>query len=169
MSFQKYKIDSDCVGVRHGSATKNDYVDLTSKGIEVLISFCSIFNRKKSITVSGKTIHAERWGDFFENLGEKRPYVSRTMAKNAIKSPSRFLKLTAYVATAAACRSPKSDSSNYLKRSSFITQEKYYMSEILYQYLPSEWNKKNKVIPISTTIRKNWSWTKIRKKVKGCS
>ena len=47
MSFQKFKSDNFCVGGRHRSATKNNYVDIPSKGSKVLIGYCSICNRKK--------------------------------------------------------------------------------------------------------------------------
>ena len=66
MSFQKFKSDSHCVGGRHRSATKNNYGDITSKGSKVLFGFCSICNRKKSMTVSVNTIQAERLGSFFK-------------------------------------------------------------------------------------------------------
>ena len=51
MSFQKFKSDSYCVGGRHRSATVKIYGDITTKGSKVLIGFCSICNRKKSMTV----------------------------------------------------------------------------------------------------------------------
>ena len=66
MSFQKFKSDSFCVGGRHRSATKNKYGDITSKGSKVLIGYCSICNRKKSMTVSVNTIQAEGLGSFFK-------------------------------------------------------------------------------------------------------
>ena len=47
MSFNKFKSDSYCVGGRHRSATVKIYGDITSKGSEVLIGYCSICNRKK--------------------------------------------------------------------------------------------------------------------------
>ena len=56
MSFQKFKNDSYCVGGRHRSATTKIYDDITSKGSKVLIGYCSICNRKKSMTVSDNTI-----------------------------------------------------------------------------------------------------------------
>ena len=49
MSFQNFKSDSYCFGGRHRSATKNVYVDITSKGSKVLIGHCSVCNRKKSM------------------------------------------------------------------------------------------------------------------------
>ena len=65
MSFQKFKSDSYCVGGRHRSATIKIYGDITSKGTKVLIGYCSVCNRKKSMTVSDITIKAERFGSFF--------------------------------------------------------------------------------------------------------
>ena len=56
MNFQQFKSDRYCVGGRHKSATKNLDGDITSKGSKVLISSCSICNRKKSMTVGDNTI-----------------------------------------------------------------------------------------------------------------
>ena len=81
MTFNKLKSDSYCAGGRHRSATVNIYDDVTSKGSKVLIEFCSICNRKKSMTVSDNTIKAEGLGDFFKNLGKKELKVSKKMAK----------------------------------------------------------------------------------------
>ena len=69
MSFQKFKTNSYCVGGRQQSATKNIYGDITSKGSKVLIGYCSICNRKKSMTVSDNTIKDEGLSSFFKNLG----------------------------------------------------------------------------------------------------
>ena len=107
MSFQKFESDSYCVGGRHRSATKNVYGDITAKGKKALIGFCSICDRKKSMTVSHNTIQAEGLVDFFKNLGEKGLDVSKNMAKNVLKSPGRVLDITANIATAAASRNPK--------------------------------------------------------------
>ena len=71
MTFNKFETDSYCVGGRHRSATKIIYGDITSKGSKVLIGYCSICNRKKSMTVSDDTIKAEGLGDFLKNLGKK--------------------------------------------------------------------------------------------------
>ena len=109
MSFQKFKTNSYCVGARHQSATKNTYGDITSKGSKVLIGYCSIStgNKKKSMTVSDNTIQAEGLGDIFKILGKKGPNVSKKMAKNVLKNPSRALNITANIATAAGSRNPK--------------------------------------------------------------
>ena len=68
-SFQKVQSDSYCVEGRHRSATKNFYGDITSKGSKVLIGYCSVCNRKKSMTVSDNTIKVP--GDCFKNLGKQ--------------------------------------------------------------------------------------------------
>ena len=70
MSFQKFKSDSYCVGGRHRSSTVKIYGDISSKGSKVLIGYCSICNRKKSMTVSDNTIKAEALSSFFKNLGK---------------------------------------------------------------------------------------------------
>ena len=81
MSFQNFKSDSQCVGGRHRSATKNNYCDITSKVGKVLIGYCSISYRKKSMTASNKTIQSGSFGDFFKNLGEKGLDVSKKCQK----------------------------------------------------------------------------------------
>ena len=65
MSFQKFKSVPYCVGGRHRSATVKIYGDITSKGCKVIIGFCSVCNKKKSMTVSDNTIKAEGLGSFF--------------------------------------------------------------------------------------------------------
>ena len=107
MSFNKFKSDSYCVGGRHKSATVKIYGDITSKGSKVLIGFCSICNRKKSMTVSDNTIKAEGLGSFFKNLGKISAKAGKKLATNALNNPARFLEIGANVATAAASRNPK--------------------------------------------------------------
>ena len=107
MSFNKFESDSYCVGGRHRSATIKIYGDITSKGSKVLIGYCSICERKKSMTVSDNTIKAEGLGSFFKNLGKKGVNVSKKMAKNVLSNPGRALDLTAKIATAAASRNSK--------------------------------------------------------------
>ena len=87
MTFNKFKTDSSCVGGRHRSATVKIYGDITSKASKVLIGYCSVCNRKKSMTVSDDTIKAEGLGDFFKNLGKKGLNVSKKMAKNVLIKP----------------------------------------------------------------------------------
>ena len=98
MSFQKFEIDSYCVGGRHRTATTKIYVGITSKGNKVLIGFCSKCNRKKTMTVSDNTIQAEGVGDFFKTSGKKGLSVSKKMAKNVLKNPERALENGANVA-----------------------------------------------------------------------
>ena len=59
------------------------------------------------MTVSDNTIQAEVLGNFFKILGKKGLNVSKKMAKNVLKTPSRALDFTANVPTAAASRNPK--------------------------------------------------------------
>ena len=107
MSFNKFENNSYCVGGRHRSATTKIYGNITSKGSKVLIGYCSICNRKKSMTVSDNTIKSEGLGDFFKNLGKKGLNVSKKMAKNVLSNPGRALDLTAKIATAATSRNSK--------------------------------------------------------------
>ena len=107
MTFNKFKTDSYCVGGRHRSTTVKIYGDITSKGSKVLIGYCSVCNRKKSMTVSDDTKKAEGLGDFFRNLGKKGLNVSKKMATKVLSNPGRALDLTAKIATAAASRNPK--------------------------------------------------------------
>ena len=71
MSFQKFKTDSFCVVGRHRSPTTKIYGDITTEGSELLIGYCSICNRKKSMTVSDTNIQAEGLGYFLKNSGKK--------------------------------------------------------------------------------------------------
>ena len=107
MSFNKFENDSYCVGGRHRSATTKIYGNITSKGGKVLIGYCSICNRKKSMTVSDNTIKAEGLGSFFKNLGKISSKAGKKLATNVLKNPGRALEIGANIATAAATKSPK--------------------------------------------------------------
>ena len=112
MSFQKFKTNSYCVGQKHYSGTKNNIGEITlnkktGREIKLLVGHCLICNRKKSMIVSDNTIQAEGLGDFFKNLGKKGLNVSKKMAKNVLKNPTRALDITASIATAAASKNPK--------------------------------------------------------------
>ena len=107
MSLQKFESDSYCVGGRHPSATTKIYGDITSKGSKVLIGFCSVCNRKISMTASDNTIKAEGLGNFFKNLGRVSAKAGKKIATNVLKNPGRALEIGANIATAAATKSPK--------------------------------------------------------------
>ena len=107
MNFQKFKSDSYCVGGRHRSAIIKIFIDITSKGSKVLIGYCSVCNRKKSMTVSDNTIKPEGLGSLFQNLGKISSKAGKKLAKNVLSNPGRALDLTAKIATAAASKSPK--------------------------------------------------------------
>ena len=112
MSFQKFKIESYCVGGRHKSGTKNIVGDITinkksGKEVKLLVGKCVICDRKKTMIVSDNVFQAEGLGDFFKNIGKKGLNVSKKMAKNVLSNPGRALDLTAKIATAAASRNSK--------------------------------------------------------------
>ena len=107
MSFQKFKTDSYCVGGRHRSSRIKIYGDITSKGSKVLIGYCSVCNRKKSMTVSDNTIKAEGLGSFFKNLGKISSKACKKLAKNVINNPGRALDLISKITTTVTTKSPK--------------------------------------------------------------
>ena len=107
MTFQKFKTDSYCVGGRHRSATVKIYGDITPKGSKVLIGYCSVCNRKKSMIVTDNTTKAEGLSSFFKNLGKLSAKAGKKLATNVLKNPGRALEIGANVATAAASRNPK--------------------------------------------------------------
>ena len=115
MSFQKYKIDSHCVGGRHRSATTQIYGDLTSKGSKVLVGYCSFCNRKNSMTVGDNTIQAEVLGNFFKSLRKISIKVGKNSAKNVLSNPTLALVITANIATEAASRKPEYVMSTLIK------------------------------------------------------
>ena len=107
MNFQKFETNFYCFGGRHGSGTLKVHGELTSKVSKLIIGYCSICNRKKSVTVNDDTMKAESLGDFIKNLGKKGLKVSKNMRKTLVKNPSRALDITANIATAATSRNPK--------------------------------------------------------------
>ena len=69
-----------------------------------MIGYCSFCNEKKSTTVSGNTKLGEGFQDFFKNLDKKGLNISKRMAKNVLRNPTRALDITANNATAAVSR-----------------------------------------------------------------
>ena len=57
--------------------------------------------------VSDNTIEAESLGDFFKNIGENGPNVSKTMADNVLKNLGRALEIGANVGSAFASKKPE--------------------------------------------------------------
>ena len=133
MTFQKFKSDFYCVGGRHRFATTKIYGDITSKGSKVLIGYCSICNRKKSMTVSDNSIKAESLGSFFKILGKISVEAGKTLATNALKNPAKFLEIGANVATTAASRTPKAAFSTLLEVVNFYhTGKSFYLGKFVY-------------------------------------
>ena len=112
MNFQKLETNSFCVGQKHYSPTKNIVGKMTFnkkivKEKKLLVGKCSLCSRKESVILSDNTMVAESPGDFFKNLGKERLDESKKMAKRVVENPSRFLDISANVATAAASWNPK--------------------------------------------------------------
>ena len=112
MNSQKFENNSYCVGGKHRSDTKNITGKITvnkktGREIKLLVGKCVVCNRKKSMIVSDNTIQADGLGNFFKNQGKKGLNVSKKMAKNVLRNPSRALDITANIATVAASRNPK--------------------------------------------------------------
>ena len=112
MSFQKFKTNRYCVGVKHYSGTKTITGEITvnkktGKEVKSLVGKCSICNRKQSMIVSDNTIKAEGLGSVFKNLGKISAKAGKKLATNVLKNPGRALEITSNIATAAATKSPK--------------------------------------------------------------
>ena len=132
MSFEKFEIDSYCVGGRHRSATTKIYADITSHGSKVFIGYCSICNKIKSMTISDNTIQAGGFGNFFKSLGKSSIKVGKKLAKNVLPNPTLALDITANIATAAASRKPKNVLSTLLELIGFYNTGKgLYLGEFL--------------------------------------
>ena len=141
MRFNKVKSDSYCVGGRHRSASVKIYDDITSKGSQLLIGYCSRCDRKKSMTVNDDTTKAESLGDFFKLLGKKGLDVSKKMAKNVLSNPGRALDLTAKITTAAASRNSKQALSTIPELVTFFkTGKGLYLGKFV-QFMVYKWSK----------------------------
>ena len=110
---------------------------------------------------------AEGLGGFFKNLGKKGLNVSKKMAKNASKKPSRALDITANFATAAASRNLKNVMSTPLDLLTFYNTGKgLNLGKFVWFFhlnRPKMWS-----IISQWTIRKFWIRTKTRKEIKWC-
>ena len=140
MSFNKFKIDSYCVGGSHRSATVKIFGDITSKGSKV-IGYCSICNRKKSMTVFDNTVKAEGLGSSFKNLGKISAKAGKKLATNALKNPARFLEISANIATVAACRNTKAALSTLPEVINFYhTAKGLYLPRLIW-FILYKWTK----------------------------
>ena len=119
MSFRNYKINSNCVGGKHRSATTNNYGDKTFESGKVLIGLSSICYSQKSTTFNNNTTAAEGLGDFLGSLGKSRLNASKKVSKYVLKNPGRALEIGANVGTAFAPRSHKAVLSSLPKVVSF--------------------------------------------------
>ena len=137
MNSQKFATDSYCVGGRHRIGTKDITGEITvnkktGKDTKLLVGNCVICKRKKSKIVSDNTIEAEGLGNFFKNLGKKSLNVSKKMAKNVLKNPTRALDITANIATAAGSGNPKNVMSTLPELITFYnTRKGLYLGNIV--------------------------------------
>ena len=82
--------------------------------------------------VSDNTIAAEGLGDFFKNLGRKRPDVSTKGGQNVLKNPARALEIGANVGLAIGSRSPKAALSTLLEVINFFeTVKRFYLGKFV--------------------------------------
>ena len=94
------------------------------------------------MTVSDDTIQAEGLGNFIKNSDEKGLNVSKKMAKNVLKNPGRAMDIKANIATAAASRNPEAALSTLPELISIYNTGTVFISENLFHFIPSKWNKK---------------------------
>ena len=109
MNSQKFKTNSYCVGGKHHSGTENIAGEITTnketgREVKLLVGYCVICNRKKSMIVSDNTIKAEGLGSFFKNLRKFSSKAGKKLAKNVLSNPGRALDLTTKISTGAASR-----------------------------------------------------------------
>ena len=101
-----------------------------------------VCNKKKSRIVSDNTIQAEGLSDFFKNLGIKGLNVSKRMAKNVLKNPSRALDITANLASAAASRNSKNVMSKLPELITlYNTGKGLYLGKFV-QFIQYKWTRK---------------------------
>ena len=93
MSFNKFESNSYFAGVRHRPSSTKIYGNMTSKVSKVLIGFCSVCNRKKSMTVSDDTIKADGLGSFFKNVGTLSAKAGKKLQPMYQKILLEFLKM----------------------------------------------------------------------------
>ena len=102
-NFYKFKNNSNCVGGRHYSGTKNIRGVVTAKGTKMLKGNCTKCNRNKSMTVSDATIVAEGLKDFFKSVGKATVNFGKKEAHN----PVRALEIASKIGRAAASRNTR--------------------------------------------------------------
>ena len=85
----------------------------------MLIGYCSISDRMKSMTVSENTVQAEGQGSGFKKLGRISAKAGKKLAANVLESPGRVFEITSSIATAAATKIPNAALSSLPKVETF--------------------------------------------------
>ena len=108
------------------------------------------------MTVSFITIQAEDFGDFFKNVGKKGPNISKNVAKNTLKNPSRALDLITNNAAAAAGSNPKKFLSILPEVSNFYrTASGSYLGKFVWFMLYKCRKKTDRLCPSAPLEKKN--------------
>ena len=143
--FQKLETDSYCVGRRHGSATTKFVGEKTCTCNKVLIGHCSIWKRKKSMTVSDITLAVECLGDFFKNLRKKGSKQEKIWQENVLRNPGRAFEIGENVGTAFSSWHPTYRSFIIFTRSGrFVSHwKKIKPCESCSIFLPLKYSKKH--------------------------
>ena len=84
MNFINFESNSYCAAGRHRSSTVETYGDMTSKCSKILGGYCSLCNRKKSMTLSDNTIKTKGLSSFFKNLGKMPARAGKKLATNVL-------------------------------------------------------------------------------------
>ena len=114
---------------------KNVYGAVTSKASEVQNGYCSICNRKKSMTVSDNKIQTESLSSLFKSLGRISAKAGKKLATNVLKNPSRASEASANIDTAAVTKSPKAVKSSLPEVIGFYrTAKGLYLSRFAWFY-----------------------------------
>ena len=103
MSYNKFIINSYCVGGKHYSPTTIIHGDIRNNYVKMIRGTCMMCSRNKSLIVSDRTIIGEGLGDFFKHLGS----AAKNVGKKILNIPGRALEIAANIGTAAASKNPK--------------------------------------------------------------
>ena len=149
MSFQKFKTNSYCVGIKHYSGMKNivgeiTLIKKTGRENKLLVGQCSICKRNKSMIVSDITIKAEGLDNFLKNLGRASVRAGRKLATKVLKSHGRSSEIGANIGSAAVSRNPKAALSTIPEIIKFYhTGKGLYLGKFV-KFRLHKWNKKQR-------------------------
>ena len=85
-NFNKFKINSYCVGGRHYCGTNNIRGVVTAKGTKMVKGFCAMCRRNNSKTVSDAAIETEGLKDFFKRVEKATVNFGNKVANNPLRA-----------------------------------------------------------------------------------